>query len=243
MAITRFMPIKTTSSNINNISIKEGQVIFSSDTGEGYVDYSDTLRLSIGSVINIKTEADRLVLTGMTEYKLYYTEDSKKMYSYDGSAWKCLNPDILTTFISLTDTPSSYTGNSGMVVKVNANEDGLVFSSPNTLTSKVILSESSLSASGKILALSSTGYVLADKDDVSKLKDNVYCVSTSNGYANIVEFGYCTIDGMSMGDTIYLGSNGSITNTAPTSGYVKVLGYMVSATVMKFKPDSYYKQA
>ena len=61
MAITRFMPIKTTSSNINNIAIKEGQVIFSSDTGEGYVDYSDTLRLSIGSVINIKTEADRLV--------------------------------------------------------------------------------------------------------------------------------------------------------------------------------------
>ena len=46
-----------------------------------------------------------------------------------------------------------------------------------------------------------------------------------------------------MGDTIYLGSNGNISNTAPTSGYVKVLGYMVSATVMKFKPDSYYKQA
>jgi len=47
---------------------------------------------------------------------------------WDGTNWVPGDVEIVTDFISLTDTPSSYSGQAGKFAKVNDAEDGLEFS-------------------------------------------------------------------------------------------------------------------
>ena len=236
-----FIPIKTTAAKLSGIAIKEGQVIFLSDTGEAYVDYSSALRLSIGSVVYIDNEADRLVMSGMVEYKLYYVESSSKMYSYINKAWKCLNPDVITTFTGLTDTPSVYTGCGGMAVHVKSDETGLEYVSPNSVVTKVMLSGNLVAKVGQVLCVTSSGYILADSTDKNKMNDVVLVCVGGSSSVSVLEFGYQKITGFNVGDVLYLGQSGAVTNVKPSKGYVKIIGYCVSQNIVKFKPDSYYK--
>jgi len=64
---------------------------------------------------------NKAVLDGIID-----TGDGSK-YLSDNGAYK----DIITSFEGLTDTPNSYSGQQGKLVKVNANEDGLIFGDPS----------------------------------------------------------------------------------------------------------------
>ena len=61
---------------------------------------------------------------------MYYDEDINKFRCFEGGVWKdCISAGTggATTFLQLTDTPSSYSGYGGYVVKVKADETGLEF--------------------------------------------------------------------------------------------------------------------
>jgi hypothetical protein len=62
--------------------------------------------------------------TGLEAGALAYATDEKVLYRWDGSSWVQLTAG---TFISLMDTPDSYTGKAGWYPRVKATEDGLEF--------------------------------------------------------------------------------------------------------------------
>lgn len=239
--MSKFNPIKTTHDLLNTIAVKEGQLIFTSDRGEGFVDYNNGLRISIGSVIIVPTELDRAMIATPLEYKLYYTEDSLKLYSYISGTWKCLNPEGLSKFTQLTDVPQSYKGYGGMMIKVKADESGLEFVSPNTVISKVNLVAGTTVKAGQLLCLTATGYKLADRTSLTTINDIVLAASANVGTTcTVIEFGYFAATNLTAGGLIYLSTAGGMTQTKPGS-YVKVIGYAINSKTIKFKPDSYYK--
>ena len=61
---------------------------------------------------------------------IYYDTDDDKIYFWDGTTWDELGGGV-DTFVELTDVPSSYTGKSGYLVKVKADESGLEFGAPS----------------------------------------------------------------------------------------------------------------
>lgn len=62
--------------------------------------------------------------TGLEAGALAYAVDEKALYRWDGSAWVKI---LGGTFISLLDTPESYSGFAGYYPRVKATEDGLEF--------------------------------------------------------------------------------------------------------------------
>jgi hypothetical protein len=65
-----------------------------------------------------------------TERQLFYRDDEHKWYIYNGSAWKEVTAEGVSTFLALTDTPSSYSGQAGKYAKVNTGETALEFATP-----------------------------------------------------------------------------------------------------------------
>jgi len=62
--------------------------------------------------------------TGLEAGALAYATDEKALYRWDGSSWVMI---LGGTFISLFDTPESYSGKAGYYPRVKATEDGLEF--------------------------------------------------------------------------------------------------------------------
>ena len=60
---------------------------------------------------------------------MFYDTDTGFVYFWDGSNWDSFNSD--SAFTDLTDVPASYTGESGKLVKVKADESGLEFVAPS----------------------------------------------------------------------------------------------------------------
>lgn len=232
--------IKTTSDKISTIDIISGQLIFSTDRKETFLDIDSSTRIQFGEIIYIDSEADRLLITTPISDKLYYTKDTDKLYSYTGGSWKSI---IISSFTALSDTPSSYSGYGGNVLQVKSDESGLEFSSKNTFSATVSLVNGLTATAGNLLSLNTSGlYALADSSSVDTLRDIVLCIVGGTGTCTVIEFGYYTTTGLTAGDALYVGTSGVITNTAPTTGYVKCIGYALSTTKLKFKPDSYSKQ-
>jgi hypothetical protein len=229
--------IKTTSDKVSTILVEDGQLIFATDRKETFLDSGST-RIELGDVIYIDSEVDRLMILEPIQYKLYYTKDSGKLYSYSDE-WKLLN---VSSFIALSDSPDSYIGNGGKILKVKTDETGLEFTSPSNVVSTIPLIDGLTPTIGKLLALTANGYVLADSTDINKLKDIVLCIESKSESCSVLEFGYYSTSGLTVGGEIYVGESGDITQTAPTTGYLKCIGYAISSTIMKFKPDSYSKQ-
>ncbi len=65
-------------------------------------------------------------ITGETG-KIYTALDTEKIYRWSGSIYVELNPMTIPSFLDLTDTPNSYTGESLKGVRVNAGETALEF--------------------------------------------------------------------------------------------------------------------
>lgn len=81
------------------------------------------------------TTTDRNTYAYLTEGNIIYNLDSLKLQYYNGSDWQNIGDGTgggpgATAFTSLTDVPSSYSGHSLKLVRVNTGETGLEFFAP-----------------------------------------------------------------------------------------------------------------
>lgn len=98
-----------------------------------------------------------------------------------------------------------------------------------------------------LLAINSAGdgtYVLADNADITTLQDVVIAKQNGTGVGGtiqVAEYGYVNgFAGLTVGVPVYVGTAGAITQTAPTTSgaFVKCVGYAISASTIKFMPDT-----
>ena len=85
---------------------------------------------------------------------------------YDGTTWN-LQTTVqsgATTFTGLTDTPSSYTGQSGKYIKVNSTPDGLEFVDAPTTSFTGLTDTPATYTSNKILKVNSAGNAIEFAD-------------------------------------------------------------------------------
>ena len=95
-------------------------------------------------------------------------------------------------------------------------------------------------STGDILAGSSTGVVLADKDDADKV--NIIGIAEDTGAIgdsiNVKPNGLIeNLTGISAGASLFLGTSGAITMSYPNTGYSVRLGFGLSGTKMILEPD------
>jgi hypothetical protein len=92
----------------------------------------------------------------------YYDTDDGNIYFWDGTIWISFGSGSgAAAFVDLTDVPASYTGASGKLVKVKADETGLEFVSPSAGSGDVTGPEGS--AVGNLSTFAdSTGKTLSD---------------------------------------------------------------------------------
>lgn len=86
-----------------------------------------------------------------------------------------------------------------------------------------------------ILASSPTGLKIADKDDITCVGNVVGVTSQSSvigAPVEIITSGGILIGltGLSVGEKYYLGSNGQLTATLPTTGFIQQIGVAISTT-------------
>jgi hypothetical protein len=117
-------------------------------------DVNDNFSLVGDTPLPLATYANAAALPTASAYEdcLAVTEDTDLLYISDGSSWNLVGGG--GTFLLLTDTPSSYSGEGGKFVKVNVGETALEFVSHTLVTTFLGLSDTPSSYSG------SGGYVV-----------------------------------------------------------------------------------
>ena len=99
-----FKPVRILSSQVSTYPIANGQFIVTIDTGEQFLDVSDTSRILITDIIKI-TEAERVsLLTPINHF--YYCTDSKQLYKYEDD-WYIISP--FSALSNITITPTNWT--------------------------------------------------------------------------------------------------------------------------------------
>jgi hypothetical protein len=90
-------------------------------------DVNDNFSLLADTPLPIATYANAAALPTASSYEdcLAVAEDTDLLYISDGSSWSAVGGG--GTFLTLTDTPSSYSGMGGRTVKVNVGETALEF--------------------------------------------------------------------------------------------------------------------
>lgn len=154
----------------------------------------------------------------------------------------------LHNFTDLDDTPSSYSGYSNYLVKVNSGETELEFI-PNLSADTVpiditcVVNEATGITKGDVVAVTGATGVTSEKLQVSK-GSNIDGAAGSNKYLFlgvasetknnaedikiILSGGLSGINTSSFsdGDVLYMSTGGAMTNTRPTTGYIRVVGYV-----------------
>ena len=92
MALLR--PIETIESRLSEIAIKQGQLIFCTDTNNIYLDNCDNCRVHMADIIKLKSESDREFIIAPLIGKIYLVEETNKFYKYNGSDWETISVDI-----------------------------------------------------------------------------------------------------------------------------------------------------
>ena len=131
-------------------------------------------------------------------------------WKYDGTTWilQTTMQTGATSFVNLTDTPSSYSGQAGKWIKVNSTPDGLEFTDEPTGSDTTYELKTNLVSSNVNLKL----------DADSGTDDNVLITAGSNiTFSSVTEDGF-TISASSGTATISDGDYGDITvsNTGST---------------------------
>lgn len=100
MSKTVFSPIKRTRSAIDAMSIRNGQLLVSTDTGECFVDTNNS-RIQIGDVVHV---ADELSLPLVPVAKIYFSEEDLCFFypTYEDG-------DLVWRRIGGNDTPAQET--------------------------------------------------------------------------------------------------------------------------------------
>lgn len=92
MALLR--PIETIESRLSKIAIKQGQLIFCTDTNNIYLDNCDNCRVRMADIIKLDNESDREDIIAPLIGKIYLVEETNKFYKYNGSDWETISVDI-----------------------------------------------------------------------------------------------------------------------------------------------------
>lgn len=178
-----FKPIKLPESQIKTYPIKEGQLLFATDTYGIYLDISGSERKSIEQVITITEENRSDMLLPLIGF--YYTTDEHKLYYYD-SDWHLINENV-------TIKKSSKNG----YLSVNG-QDILIYN-PSDLSVSYGPSELSALVSGELLSLSLGKVKVAVDSLISHLSNftNPHKVSKS-------QIGLSKVDNLSSDDILNL---------------------------------------
>ncbi len=181
--MVNFKPIKLPESQIKTYPIKEGQLLFATDTYGIYLDISGSERKSIEQVITITEENRSDMLLPLIGF--YYTTDAHNLYYYD-SDWHLINKNV-------TIEKSSKNG----YLSVNG-QDILIYN-PSDLSVSYGPSELSALVSGELLSLSLGKVKVAVDSLISHLSNftNPHKVSKS-------QIGLSKVDNLSSDDILNL---------------------------------------
>ena len=105
----------------------------------GVIDLSNSTLESTGNLVALVVHKGTAFPTNPspTAGQLFYRTDTNKFYIYNSITWSEVGSGGGGggSFITLSDTPASYSGSAGKVVSVKATEDGLEFTTGGGSTS------------------------------------------------------------------------------------------------------------
>lgn len=123
--MAQFLPYKLIESNIEMLPIKEGQIIYSTDKRNVYLDI-EAERIPLQQIfLTTKTNREKMISSGEGYVGFYYETDTNYIYYYNGDIWKDIKvisakvdnkgQEITETYISLIQednkTISFFNGN------------------------------------------------------------------------------------------------------------------------------------
>jgi len=136
----------------------------------------------------------------------------------------------VSSFITLTDTPSNFTGQSGKAVFVNSAEDALEFSEVSTEDEKVKYDSEDPTAgyvADKIIA--GDGISVAEGTGTS---ENKLVITNDDKGSDVDLSGYAKLDGSNQPFTGDITANSFITDGGTSSDFVKGDGSFDSSTYL-----------
>lgn len=109
------IPIQIRKFELNDIPIKENQIIYCVDTKEAYFDASSTKRIQIACTIQVDTERDRFEIVEPLKDKIYIVLESNSLYMYNSNAWVLITnkAEVIDLLIPASELiPTTLTQNS-----------------------------------------------------------------------------------------------------------------------------------
>lgn len=91
------------SSNLADVPKVDGQMIFTKDTGEAYLDVGEN-RSKISDIIFLQTIAERDSIISPLLNKLYYVLEDNQLYHYTGTTYQPVKIKAQETNFDNTDT-------------------------------------------------------------------------------------------------------------------------------------------
>ena len=100
--------VTTTRSNLSNLSIVNGQLIFVRDARKLYFDYDDK-RVAYGPIVDLATEAERASILAPVTGSYYYVVETNTLWTYQSSWVKISDDSSLSDHISDKSNPHNVT--------------------------------------------------------------------------------------------------------------------------------------
>lgn len=175
-----------------NVGVKFDRVLVNQWLGVG-TSVDTTLFQTYVAVLNgiVKTNAvvvgnNTRAIEGLIRY------DGAHFWGYTPQGWIQLDGGSgsgggggggVTTFLGLTDTPSSYSGNANKLVRVNSTEDNLEFISPSSITTNA----NSINGIGVQSGTPTNGYVLKYNSSTGQIEWAVDQTGTGGGASSFID--------------------------------------------------------
>jgi len=143
------------------------------------------VQLGTGGVVNLKETTTPTSIPGYG--KLYVKSSDSRLYFLDDSGveYDLLAGSGVTTFLGLTDTPSSYTGEGGKFVRVKATEDGLEFATVSGGGGGyATIQEEGISLTQRTV-INFIGDGITASDDAANSRTNITLDATLNSISNL----------------------------------------------------------
>lgn len=162
--MSEFKPIRTTSDNLNNISVVDGQFILTTDTGCIYVDFGST-RVQIGVAVNQGSSNSGKYLTVNSNGDVTNTAFPVASTSVvggvkvDGTSITVTNAGVISAADQLTALKESY--NAGYYLKLNGSGTNIIADPlPVASTSNI----GAIAVDGTVTSVNSSSVLKIDKN-------------------------------------------------------------------------------
>ena len=117
--IVRFTEVNK--SQVNQVPMKPGQLVFSNDSFEIYLDNMYSERIKITDIIKLDTENDRTGIIAPLADKFYYVKATNKFwYVNEELEWHCVNADVTKESIGLGNVDNTADANKSVKYAENA---------------------------------------------------------------------------------------------------------------------------